>query len=186
DEAADADAAKTKAEEARAFLEETAAFAASHKKFAAARAYVLLAEAHTVKKAWPEAEKAWLDAAAAAKGTYLEPVAYFNAGAAAEEADKAEDAIAHYSAALASSAGFPQAARAQFAVGRLEEGRGGTEAAIAAYQALVGKWPEDAVWGNLAHSRLIALEAEEPEAPAEPAADSPLEAPAENPQESAE
>jgi tetratricopeptide (TPR) repeat protein len=94
------------------------------------------------------------------KKTYLSPVAFFNAGAAAEEQGKAQEAIEYYTNCLASSADFPGAPRAQFAIGRLQEGLHENAAALEAYRAVISGWPYNQVWVNLAHSRIIALEAE--------------------------
>jgi hypothetical protein len=54
-------------------------------------------------------------------------------------------------------ADFPAAAHAQFAIGRLEESRGNTDAALGAYRKLIENWPEESDWVNLAHSRVISL-----------------------------
>jgi len=91
----------------------------------------------------------------------LAPIAFFNAGAAAEEQGKTEEAIAYYTNSLSSSADFPDAPRAQFAVGRLRESLHETDAAIEAYRAVISGWSYDQVWTSLAHSRIIALETAE-------------------------
>jgi tetratricopeptide (TPR) repeat protein len=113
---------------------------------------------HSDKKDWPETEAAWAAAAKAAKKTYLVPLALFNAGAAAEEQGKTEEAIGYYTSAL--NADFSDAPRAQFAIGRLQESQGDNTAAIESYRAVVSGWPYDQVWPSLAHSRIIALELE--------------------------
>jgi len=125
--------------------------------YAAGKAWSLIANIHGERKNWPAAEAAWALAAKTAKKTYLAPIALFNAGAAAEEQGKTEEAITYYTASLALAADFPGAARAQFAVGRLQESLGNTEAAIEAYRAVISGWSYDQVWPNLAHSRIIAL-----------------------------
>jgi len=129
--------------------------------YAAGKAWAIIANIHGQKKNWPAAEAAWALAAKVAKKTYLAPVAFFNAGAAAEEQGKTDEAIDYYTSCLAAMADFPGASRAQFAIGRLQESLGNTEAAIEAYRTVVTGWSYDQVWSSLAHSRIIALEAEE-------------------------
>ncbi|MDR2619382.1 MAG: tetratricopeptide repeat protein [Treponema sp.] len=139
-------------------LEDLAAFEARTSGFAAARAYALSAGIYGDQKNWAEAEKAWTNAARAAAKTYFEPVCLFNAAAALEEQGSNGAAIELYNQVLAFSGGFPAAARAQFAVGRLQETQGAKDAALEAYRALLSRWPEDPVWANLAQSRIIVLQ----------------------------
>lgn len=136
------------------------AFARKNSGYAGGRAWAIVAAIHSEKKDWEACEAAWASAASAARKTYLVPLAWFNAGAAAEEQGKAEEAIGHYASSLSMSADFPGAARAQFAIGRLQESQGDTQAAIDAYQAVISGWPSDRVWPSLARSRIIVLEAE--------------------------
>jgi tetratricopeptide (TPR) repeat protein len=141
----------------QALLDDLNALASKAGGFAGARSYSLIAAIHADRKNWAEAEEAWvLSAQKGAKG-YLGPVSWFNAAVAAEEAGNVEGAIAHYNAAIAFADSFPGASRAQFAIGRLEEGRGDREAALEAYRTLIEKWPFDTVWISLANSRIIAL-----------------------------
>jgi tetratricopeptide (TPR) repeat protein len=128
--------------------------------YAAGKAWSIIANIHGQKKDWPAAEAAWALAAKTAKKTYLAPLASFNAGVAAEEQGKTDEAIEYYSSSLAAAADFPAAPRAQFAIGRLQESLGNTEAAIEAYRAVISGWSYDQVWPSLAHSRIIALEGE--------------------------
>jgi tetratricopeptide (TPR) repeat protein len=144
--------------EVTALLEELGAFAEKSFGYASARAYSIRAGIYADQKNWAEAEKAWLAAANQAAKSYLEPVSLYNAAVAAEEQDNAERAIELYTKSLQGES-FPAAARSQFAVGRLEESRNNTEAALAAYRALISRWPEDSIWTNLAQSRVIALSA---------------------------
>jgi len=125
------------------------------------KAWSIIGSIHSDRKDWAAAESAWASAARAGKKTYLPPLAFFNAGAAAEEQGKTEEAIGYYTNSLASSADFPGAARAQFAVGRLRESLHETDAALEAYRAVIAGWPYDQTWTSLAHSRIIALEAAE-------------------------
>ena len=137
------------------------AFARGKSGYPAGKAWSIVANIHGEQKDWPAAETAWAAAAKAARKTYLAPTAFFNAGAAAEEQGKTEEAIAYYTASLASTADFPGAPRAQFAIGRLQETLGNTEAAIDAYRAVITGWSYDRIWPNLSRSRIVALEAGE-------------------------
>ncbi|MDR2518269.1 MAG: tetratricopeptide repeat protein [Spirochaetaceae bacterium] len=139
----------------QALIQDLSAFASARSGYAGARGYDILGSIYAEKKDWENAEKAWAGAAAAGAGTYLAPVFFFNAAVAAEEQGKVQEAIDLY--AKAQSGLFPQASRAQFQIGRLEEGRGSRDAALQAYREVINKWPKDAVWANLAQSRIITL-----------------------------
>ena len=138
-------------------LVEIDGFSGKSTGFPAARAYSLSAAILSEQKNWDLAEKAYLDAAKAAGKSYLAPVSFYNAAVAAEESGNAENAVAHYKRALDYGNIFPAAARAQFSIGRVEESRGNTPAALEAYNTLIAKWPSDPVWTNLAQSRILAL-----------------------------
>ena len=141
-------------------LGELQAFARRNSGYAGGKAWSLMGSIYGETKDWPAAEAAWVSMANAAKKTYLVPLAFFNAAAAAEEQGKTEEAIAHYSASLTAAIDFSNAPRAQFAIGRLRESQGDTAAAIEAYRAVISDWPYDRAWPSLARSRIIALEAE--------------------------
>jgi len=136
---------------------ELSEFESKNSGFAAARAYSINASISMDQGNWVTAEEKWLKAAEAAPKSYLAPIAVFNAAVAAEEQGKTEQAIAHYSRAAGFGASFPEAARAQFSVGRLEESRGNSNSAIEAYRNLLAKWPEESVWLYLAQNRLLVL-----------------------------
>jgi len=142
-------------------LAELEAFARKNSGYAAGKAWSIIANIHGQKKDWPAAEAAWALSAKAAAKTYLASIAFFNAGAAAEEQGKTEEAIGYYTSSLVGSSDFPAAPRAQFAIGRLQESLGDTAAAIEAYRAVISGWSYDQVWPSLAHSRIIAMEAGE-------------------------
>jgi len=146
-----------KAIETAAFMEEVSAFASKNSGYASAKAYSLYADIQWDQQKYAEAEKAWLNSAKAAAKSYLAPVSYYNAAVAAEEQGNIGSAIEHYKMALGFGNVFPSAARAQFSVGRLEESRDNTEAALGAYRSLLSTWPDDPVWSNLAQSRILAL-----------------------------
>jgi len=140
------------------FIEELTAFAKKNSGFPGGRAWLLIAGIHTAKKEWAEAEAAYTSAAKSAGKTYLAPLAWFNAGAAAEEQGRTSEAIGYYESSLASPAVFSAAPRAQFSVGRLHEALNEDEKAIEAYRAVISNWSYDQVWTNLARSRIITLE----------------------------
>jgi tetratricopeptide (TPR) repeat protein len=140
-------------------IQDLAAFESGAGGYAAARAYALSAGIYGDQKNWAEAEKAWLGAAKAGAKTYFEPIALFNAASIMEEQGNLGAAVETYNQILQGfSDTFPQAPRAQFAVGRLQEEQGSKDAALEAYRALIGKWPNDPVWSNLAHDRILVLE----------------------------
>jgi len=140
-----------------ALLGELEAFAAGNSRFPAARAHAIRASVFQEQQRWALARQAWLDAANAAPQTYFAPVALWNAAVAAEESGDPDAAIAlHARIVQDHESAFFIAARSQFSIGRLEESRGGTDAAIAAYQSLVGKWPQD-THADFAQSRIIVL-----------------------------
>jgi tetratricopeptide (TPR) repeat protein len=123
------------------------------------KAWAIIAAMHGEKNEWAQAESAWAAAAKTAKKTYLEPIALFNAAAAAEEQGKNEQALEYYEKSLEIKTAFPAAVQAQFSVGRLRESRGDNKGAVEAYRALISGWSYDTIWANLAHSRIAALEA---------------------------
>jgi tetratricopeptide (TPR) repeat protein len=148
----------SRAEDVAALLAELGSFAAKKSGYPGARAWALVAGIHSDKKEWAESRQAWTNVAKAAAKTYLEPVAFFNAARAAEEQGDVEAAISLYSECLARSDSFPQAAGAQFSIGRLEESRNNQEAALEAYRTVVSKWPANELWTSLAQTRLVVLQ----------------------------
>jgi tetratricopeptide (TPR) repeat protein len=140
------------------FLAELETFAKKNSGYAAGRAWSIIATIHSEKKVWTQAEAAWAAAAKAAEKTYLCPIALFNAGAAAEEQGKTNEAIEYYTGSLSAVSSFPSAARAQYAIGRLRESRNENAEAMEAYRPVISGWPYNPAWTNLAHSRIIALE----------------------------
>jgi tetratricopeptide (TPR) repeat protein len=147
----------SKEEDVKALLDELAAYAPKAFGYPGTRSYILTASIHADRKSWLEAEQAWLQAAKKGAKTYLAPVSLYNAAVAAEEAGNIEDAIAHYTESLVYADAFPQAAKAQFSIGRLREEQQNKEAASEAYRAVIEKWPAETIWINLANSRIIAL-----------------------------
>jgi tetratricopeptide (TPR) repeat protein len=147
----------SKAADVEALLDELSAFAAKHGGYAGARAYSLSASIHAERKDWGEAEKAWQRSAKSAGKSYLAPAALFNAAVAAEEQGNLTGAIDLYTESAAHSSDFPGAARAQFAVGRLYEAQGDTQAALEAYRRIPEKWENESTWIDLAQDRIIVL-----------------------------
>jgi len=145
-------------DDVNSLLDELTDFANKHSGYPGGRAWLLAGGIHAAKKDWALAETAYVSAARAAGKSYLTPVAWFNAAAAAEEQGKTAEAIGYYSSSLTTAAVFSAAPRAQFSVGRLHETLNEDEKAIEAYRAVISGWPYDSVWAKLARSRIIALE----------------------------
>jgi tetratricopeptide (TPR) repeat protein len=150
--------AESRAEDAAALLAELKDFGEKKSGYAGARARVITAKIHSDKKEWAEALPAWIDAARTGAGTYLEPIAFFNAARAAEELGNMEEAVSLYSQCLARAESFSQAAWAQFSIGRIEESQNNREAALEAYRTVVSKWPNDELWVNLAQNKIAVLQ----------------------------
>jgi tetratricopeptide (TPR) repeat protein len=122
------------------------------------RGWTIIAQIHSERDEWQQAEEAWNSAAKAAANSYLAPVAYFNAAAAAEEQGKLEQAIELLEKSISAGFEFPAAVRAQFSIGRLNEKLENIPEAIIAYRLVVSKWPKLTGWPELANSRIIFLE----------------------------
>ena len=148
-------------EEVLSLLDDLTVFAEKKSGYAGGRAWYIIASIYTEKNEWEQAENAWVNAAKKIPKTYMSPLAWFNAGASAEELGKPEEAINYYLNSISAPAGFSSAPRAQFSIGRLWEQLDNDEEAISAYQEIISKWPEDQVWPNIAHSRIIYLETKE-------------------------
>jgi tetratricopeptide (TPR) repeat protein len=143
--------------EIEALLNDLRSLGESASGYPAARAWFMAANIYHERGEWQEAQDAWLAAAAKGASTHLSPVCLFNAAVVGETQGDTDSALQNYQHTL-SFEDFPAAAHAQFSVGRLEEKKGDNEAAIAAYRAVIEKWPADTDWVNLAHSRILALE----------------------------
>ena len=139
-------------------IAELESFAKKNSGYAGGKAWSIIGSIHSEKKDWVEAEAAWLAAAGKSEKNHIAPIAWFNAGIAAEQQGKTEQAIDNYAKSLSATAGFSAAPRAQFSIGRLRETLNDRDAAIAAYRAVISGWPYDNVWTSLAHSRIIALD----------------------------
>jgi len=137
---------------------ELEAFAKTARGYAGGRAYGILADIYMRQQRFEDTQAAWANAAQKAKKTYLEPVSWFNAAGSAEGLGDYEKAVEYYTKSLGAQANFPLAAQSQFSIGRLKEEMGDTDGAIEAYRALISGWPNDAVWPNMARSRIAALE----------------------------
>ncbi len=127
--------------------------------FPGSKGWGLIAQIHSGRKQWAEAEEAWLNAAKTGKRTYLAPMSFFNAAAAAEEQGKLREAVGYLENALSNPFAFPAAPRAQFSIGRLNEQLEDFPAALTAYRAVLSNWSNIEVWGNLAQSRILSIEA---------------------------
>jgi len=138
-------------------IAELESLAKGMKGYASARALNTVAGIRADRKEWAEAEKAWVSVADATPDSYLAPVALYNAAASAEERGDIARAIELYTrCADTYAASFPLAPRAYLAIGRLNEERKDTAAAVAAYRKIVEKWPSDN-WTKLANSRILSL-----------------------------
>jgi tetratricopeptide (TPR) repeat protein len=145
-------------EDIKELLEELTLFTKKNSGYPGGQAWLLTGGIHAAQKNWAEAETAYVSAAKAAAKTYLAPVAWFNAAAAAEEQGRTSEAIGYYGNCLTAKSAFSAAPRAQFSIGRLHEALNEDNKAVEAYRAVISSWPNDQVWTNLARSRIIALE----------------------------
>jgi len=145
-------------EEVDTFISELEAFAVKTKRFAGSKAWSMAAEIHAGREDWALAEEAFISSARAGEKTYLGPLSLFNAAAAAEEQGNFEQAIDLLKQCLSSKIEFPQAPRAQFAIGRLNEKLGNFPDALEAYGVIMSNWPDMPVWQQFARDRIIAIE----------------------------
>lgn len=122
------------------------------------RANMLSADIAFAQKNYSDSLAFWLAAADHNKKAYTAPVCWYNAAVCSEELNNSEDAIKYYQMA-ADTKDFLLVAHAIFSVGRVKESVKDYEGAKEAYQKLVEKYPSDK-WTDVAHSRLISLEAE--------------------------
>ena len=158
-ESEDGEAAESETDrEIAQLLAELEPFAGKTSGYAGGKAWSIIAAIYSEKKEWEKAETAWAAAAGKSAKSYFEPIAWFNAGIAAEEQGKTTEAIDYYTKSIAAPAGFSSAPRAQFSIGRLHEAINENDAAIAAYRAVIAGWPLDQTWTSLANSRIITLE----------------------------
>ncbi|GHU39044.1 hypothetical protein FACS1894190_02130 [Spirochaetia bacterium] len=124
--------------------------------YPASSSWSMAANIYKEKNEWDKAEDAWNNAAKKGNKTHLAPIALFNAAVAAEEQGNIENALQYYNRSLTVS-DFPDAAHAQFSIGRLQEDKNDKEAALQAYRLVIEKWPNENNWTNLAHSRIVEL-----------------------------
>lgn len=123
--------------------------------YAAFRAYTTLGEIYSLRKDWEKALGCYQKAGATLPDAYTAGIAYFNAGACADELKQYEKALEFYTLSAASD-DFPLKPRALFNVGRLEENLSHKDKAVAAYTNLIALYPDND-WALLAKSRVIAL-----------------------------
>lgn len=124
--------------------------------YAGARAYMTIAEVYFSRKDWKNAQENYLFAAKSASKVYTNGLNYYNAAVCADELGNYDDAIKYFELTIASEA-FPLKSRALFNIGRIEEQRSNSDAAIVAYQKLAEKYPDDE-WTQISKSRIIALQ----------------------------
>lgn len=123
---------------------------------AGGRAYMTVAEVYFQRKDWKGAKEAWLAAASAGTDSYIAGLCYFNAAVCADELGNQDEAVELFTKANGLDS-FSMKPRALFNIGRIEEQRSRKEAALEAYEKLVGSYPDD-TWSLLAKSRIIALQ----------------------------
>ena len=145
-------------EEVDAYLAELEVFAAKTKGIAGSKAWSIIGEIYAGREDWHRAEEAFISSARTGEKTYLGPLSYLNAAAAAEEHGEFEQALDLLKKCLSSKIEFPQAPRAQFAVGRINEKLGNFPDALEAYRAVMINWPDMPAWQQLAQSRITAIE----------------------------
>ncbi len=150
----DTSALASKEDEIIASLTKVAA--ANGKSYATARAQNTIAEIYFSRKDWKNALDHYRLAAVAAPKAYTVGMNYFNAAVCSDELGNEDDAIADFNQAV-SFENFNLKSRALFNIGRIEEQRSKTDAAIAAYEKLADQYPDDD-WTLLAKSRIIALQ----------------------------
>lgn len=124
--------------------------------FAGARAYMSAADIFFTRKDWKNALENYTAAVKAAPESYVAGMCYYNAGICSDELGNADDAVNYLTKAV-DNGNFPLKPRALFSIGRIEEQRSKKEAAIAAYEKMAEKYPDDE-WTLLAKSRIIALQ----------------------------
>ena len=105
---------------------------------------------------WKGAKEAWLAAASAGSKSYIAGLCYFNAAVCADELGSQDEAVELFTKA-SELENFGMKPRTLFNIGRIEEQRSRKEAALEAYEKLVGSYPND-TWALLAKSRIIALQ----------------------------
>jgi tetratricopeptide (TPR) repeat protein len=134
-------------------------FAEGARGYAGAKAWSLVGIIYTKQEKWADAENAFIQSAEKGKKTHLYGPGLFNAGIAAEEGNNIDKAIEYYIRSAAVP-GTIIGARAQFAIGRLYEAKGDTEAARLAYRNVIEQYPDYSgdTWRDFAQSRLVVLD----------------------------
>lgn len=123
--------------------------------YAGFRANIVIAEIYFQRKMYEDALMFYELAAASVKNSYTEGLSYFNAAACADEMGDNEKALSYYEKASKVET-FPLVPRAIFNAGRLYEALSKNDEAIASYNKLLEKYPQNE-WALLAKSRIIVL-----------------------------
>lgn len=126
------------------------------KGVAGVRANMLAAEIAYSNKDYESAANYWVTAASRDKKSYTNGLCLFNAGSAFEEIDKLDSALDCYTKASNNKDNL-LASHAKFSAARVMESKGDTAGALEAYKDINDKSP-DTQWGQLAKTRVIALE----------------------------
>jgi TolA-binding protein len=120
------------------------------------RALMLRADLRFELASWGEAAADYQELARRFPGSYLAPIALFNAATCLEETSDREGAVKLYTDIVTRWKETAVAPRALFALGRLAEDAGTWDAAKSRYEQLDAEWPASG-WTQLAKNRLVAL-----------------------------
>ena len=121
---------------------------------AGVRANMLYASVLTQLGNYSDAASSYVKAYSLSKKNYTAPLCAYNAAACYEESGDSESAAKYYEIA---SKDFDMAPHALISLGRVQESRGNTDAAVRAYQKVVDEYSTDN-WSYIAQDRLIVLE----------------------------
>lgn len=125
---------------------------------AGVRANMLTADLLFQQKKYEEAAEHYAKVASLKKNAYTAPLAVYNAGVCFEQLKKLEEAAENYKKA-SEVKDFVLANHAKFSYGRVLEAEGKFSDAVAVYNELNSKDPDD-TWAMLAKTRVIALQSE--------------------------
>jgi tetratricopeptide (TPR) repeat protein len=120
------------------------------------RALMLRADLRAELAAWDEAAADYRELARRFPGSYLAPIALFNAATCLEEKSDREGAVKLYTDIVTRWKETAVAPRALFALGRLAEDAGTWDEAKSRYEQLDAEWSTSS-WTQLAKNRLVAL-----------------------------
>ena len=126
------------------------------------RANMLKADILFQQKEWESSRAAWVEAAETKKSIYTAPICYYNAAVCSENLNDLDSAVKYYEKSIEAE-DFFLVDHAYFSLGRVNEAKGDTEAALKAYEKLNDLHPTSK-WASVAKSRSIAISAAAPKA----------------------